>query len=150
LLADAGLLPLATLARSDAPERLLRQVAEHVGKIESIEQRQNLAAGCYVLAGLRFDQPLLKQLFREETMRESVTYQEILQKGVQQGLKQGLQQEVELVLRQLRHRFGSVSVEQQQQIQHLSSEQLAALGEALLDFTSLNELTIWLASSLSD
>jgi predicted transposase YdaD len=53
LLADAGLLPLATLARSDAPEKLLRQVAEQVDKIESIEQRQNLAAAYYDCCNLR-------------------------------------------------------------------------------------------------
>jgi hypothetical protein len=34
-----------------------------------------------VLAGLRFDKNLIRQLLREEIMLESVTYQDILKQG---------------------------------------------------------------------
>jgi predicted transposase YdaD len=64
---------------------LLEQVAAQIDRIEEPRQRGNLAACVEVLAGLRFDIDLIRQLFREEVMRESVVYQDILQKGLQQG-----------------------------------------------------------------
>ncbi|NER90240.1 Rpn family recombination-promoting nuclease/putative transposase, partial [Moorena sp. SIO3A2] len=91
LLANRALLPLATLARSNNPNQLLEQVVAYVDKIEEKPLRGNLAACVDVLAGLRFDQDLVRRLLREEVMEESVTYQDIIQKGVQKGLQQGLQ-----------------------------------------------------------
>ncbi|NEQ18631.1 MAG: hypothetical protein F6K28_00440 [Microcoleus sp. SIO2G3] len=41
-----------------------------------------------ILAGLRFEEDLIRQLFREDIMRESVIYQSIRQEGKQEGLKQ--------------------------------------------------------------
>ena len=69
-------------------------------------------------------------------MRESAIYQEILQEGRQEG-------ETLLVLRLLTRRFGT-SPELRSQIQQLSIEQLEELGEALLDFSSIRDLTDWL------
>ncbi len=85
LLADIALLPLATLARTDSPQTLLEQVAAQVASIESTAQRRNVAASVQILAGLRFDENLIEQLFREEVVKESVIYQKILQEGVQHG-----------------------------------------------------------------
>lgn len=80
-------------------------------------------------------------------MRESVIYQDILQKGEQIGIKIGLQQgEVALVLRLLNRRFETIAPELQTQIEGLSIPQLEALGEALLDFSTLSDLTTWLES----
>jgi predicted transposase YdaD len=66
-------------------------------------------------------------------MRESPLYQEILQEG-----------ELKLVLRQLTRRLGNIEPKLQTQIQQLSSEQLEALGEALLDFSVTQDLVTWL------
>ncbi len=83
-------------------------------------------------------------------MRESVIYQEIeaqgIQKGFQQGLQQGLQQERSLVLKQLTRKIGPVPPEVQSQVESLALPQLEALGEALLEFGSLTDLTAWLAA----
>ena len=84
-------------------------------------------------------------------MRESVIYQDILQKGEQRGIKIGLQQglqqgEVALVVRQLNRRLGAIAPELQARIRELSIPQLEALGEALLDFSTLSDLTAWLES----
>jgi len=82
-------------------------------------------------------------------MKESVVYQEILreglQEGLQQGLQQGLQAEINLLVRQLTHRLGTVPQALQNQIQGLSIAQLEDLGEALLDFSSQTELENWLS-----
>ena len=106
LLVNPALLPLAPLARTDSPRELLEQVVAEVAKIEEGDRRRNVSACVGVLAGLRFEKNLINQLLREETMRESVIYQDILQKGEQRGIKIGLQQglqqgEVALVVRQL-------------------------------------------------
>ena len=74
-------------------------------------------------------------------MKESVIYQEILREGLQEGL----QAEVNLIVRQLTRRLGTVPQALQNQIQSLSIAQLEDLGEALLDFSSQPELENWLS-----
>ncbi|MGB5962150.1 MAG: Rpn family recombination-promoting nuclease/putative transposase [Coleofasciculaceae cyanobacterium] len=149
LLTNPALLPLATLAYSNSPNALLEQVAAQVDMIEEPRRRENLAACVTVLAGLRFDDNLVSQLFREEIMQESVTYQRILQKGLQQGQEQGKQQGRQeearaMIIRQLTRRFGAVAPEVREQIDNLSITQLEDLGEALLDFSLTADLTSWL------
>ena len=148
-LENLALLPFAVLTRTDEPQELLREVADRVVRIEDNQQRANLASCVEILAGLRFDRNLIHQLLREETMQESVIYQDILQKGLERGMQQGLQQglqqgEAAIVLRLLRRRFGDLAPEVENQIQSLSLEQLEALGDELLDFSQLSDLTNWL------
>jgi predicted transposase YdaD len=50
-----------------------------------------------------------------------------------------------LIIRQLSRRFG-LSPELQAQIQELSSAQIEGLGDALLDFSGIEDLTTWLQS----
>ena len=78
-------------------------------------------------------------------MRESVIYQEIEQE-IRQRLRQEVLQEGEatLVLRLLTRRVGQLAPEMRSQIQQLPVEQLEELGEALLDFSSMQDLTDWL------
>jgi len=145
LLADNALLPLAALARTDSPRTLLEQVAAQVARIESTPQRQNLAASVEILAGLRFEQNLINQLFREDIMKESVIYQQILQEGVRQGQQLGRQEgEATLVIRQLERRFGDVDATTLEQIRSLPSDRLEQLAVALLDFSAITDVTTWL------
>ncbi|KAB8330568.1 DUF4351 domain-containing protein [Scytonema tolypothrichoides VB-61278] len=147
LLANPALLPLATLARTDSPQDLLEQVAAAVDMIEERDERQNISACVQVLAGLRFPKNLVRQLFREEIMQESVIYQDILQKGLQQGEERGKKQEaLELIVRQLTRRFGAIEAEVQQQIRTLSITQLEELAEALLDFSNPSDLVNYLVN----
>lgn len=141
LLADNALLPLATLARTDSPRNLLERVAAQVATIESTQQRQNLAASVEILAGLRFEQNLINQLFREDIMKESVIYQQILQEGVRQGQQLG---EATLIIRQLERRFGTIDAITQEQIRNLPSDRLEQLAIALLDFSAITDVTTWL------
>lgn len=53
--------------------------------IEDINTQREISACTEVLAGLKFNKNVIRQLFREELMRESVIYQDILQRGRQQG-----------------------------------------------------------------
>ncbi len=85
-------------------------------------------------------------------MQESVIYQDIkeqgIKKGLKQGLKQGLQQgQVSLVLRLLKRRISEIESGDETLITGLSVEQLETLGEALLDFSSRDDLLTWLANN---
>ncbi|MCU0570387.1 MAG: DUF4351 domain-containing protein [Oculatellaceae cyanobacterium Prado106] len=70
-----------------------------------------------------------------------------MEKGIEQGIEQGAQRERSLILRQLNRRVGEIPAPTLEQIQALSLEQLESLGEALLDFTSIADLTQWLNNS---
>lgn len=148
LLLSPGLLPLATLARTDSPQNLLQQVAVQVSMIEEAATKQSISVCTQLLAGLVFEPELIRQFLRREDMRESAIYQEILQEGTQQGLEQGLEQgrqsELRLVIRLLTRRLGSINSQLQSRLQELSLAQLENLGEVLLDFASEADLMNWL------
>ena len=145
LLAEPGLLPLAVLAQSNNSPQLINQVSEALSAIESPQQRREIATGCYILGGLKFQQQQLINFIREEIMEESVTYQAILRKGIEQGLEQGSQREgLLLVQRLLTRRWGSLPREVEQRLENLSTSQLEDLVEALLEFNDFDDLTRWL------
>ena len=81
-------------------------------------------------------------------MQDSVIYQDIKEQGVQEGLEQGVQQgQAILVVRLLKRRIGEIESEDEVRINGLSVEQLEALGDALLDFSSRDDLLAWFASN---
>ena len=91
--------------------------------------------------------PLVQEIMRWDmaVLRESPWYQQILQEGVQQGEQRGLQQgEVQLVLRLINRRFGQLDRTLEEKIRSLSVEQLETLAEELLDFSTVEDLEIWL------
>lgn len=144
-LTNPALLPLAALTKSNSPQTLLEDVAEQVARIEDIEQKQNIAGCAGILAGLRFEENLIRQLFREDIMRESVIYQSIRQEGKQEGLQEGLKQEaLKLTMRLLRRRFGELEARIVAKVQALSTERLEELTEDLLDFDEVEDLDAWL------
>ncbi|MHC5731749.1 MAG: DUF4351 domain-containing protein, partial [Nostoc sp.] len=68
------------------------------------------------------------------------------QEGIQEGKKEGEQQ---LILRLVQRRVGELSPELQERIKSLSLNQLETLGEALLDFTAMEDLLNWLQTNKS-
>jgi predicted transposase/invertase (TIGR01784 family) len=140
-----GLLPLVTLMHAAQPEQMLTQVANRLLEVEPTALRSELVVCANVLAGLRYDKLLLNRLFPEEIMRESVTYQEIVQRGLQQGLQQGLLQgKVETLLQMLRHQYGELSAATETRISALPAEALDKLIISVLDFHELQDLETWL------
>ena len=142
MLGLSGLLPLANLGKTPNRPEILRQVAAKIDNIEGRTEKSNLAAATAILAGLVLSKEIIGSLLREEIMRESVIYQDIRESGKAQGRRE---EAVSLILRLLNRRLGEISSTLGQQIQELSLEQLETLGEALLDFTSLTDLTTWLS-----
>jgi predicted transposase/invertase (TIGR01784 family) len=146
MLGLSGLLPLANLGKTPNRPEILRQVAAKIDNIEGRTEKSNLAAATAILAGLVLSKEIIGSLLREEIMRESVIYQDIRESGKAQGREEGRREEaVSLILRLLNRRLGEISSTLSQQIRELSLEQLETLGEALLDFTSLTDLTAWLS-----
>ena len=145
-----GLLPFAALSKTSDREATLRQVAARLDNIQQNSIQNNVRASTAILAGLILEKDLVKQILRSDIMKESVIYQDILQEGLQLGLQQGLQQQQALILRLLNRRVGNIPTNLQTIIEQLSQTQLEDLGEALMDFTTLSDLSNWLESHLEE
>jgi predicted transposase YdaD len=141
------LAPFATLCRTDSSEQLLNQVAKSIGKVESKDERRELINMSQAFAGLKYDMRMVYEILKETNMlEESVVVQDWLKRGERKGLRQG---KVDLVLCQLKKRFGRISVSIRKQIETLSSKQVEDLGVALLDFKNKDEFTTWLSQHKS-
>ncbi|MEG3955787.1 Rpn family recombination-promoting nuclease/putative transposase [Microcoleus sp. herbarium2] len=87
------------------------------------------------------------RLGMEEGIRRGI--ERGIEQGIEQGIKQGIEQGIKqanlrLILRLLERSVGFMSLDTQSRIAQLSAEQLQSLGEALLDFGSVSDLTTWL------
>jgi predicted transposase YdaD len=142
-LGNLALLPLAPLCQTDSPRDLLSQVALEVAKIEERQNRQDTAGYTEILAGLRFEKSLIRQLLSEDIMQESVIYQDILQKGEQKEAFRFLN-------RQLNRKFGEIDSSIINRIQVLSTEELEVLGEEFLGFSDVSALLGWLDRSTAN
>ena len=140
-----GLLPFAVLGQTSDPVGMLRQVSEQIEAIGDLGARADVAASAAILAGLVLDKQLVRSVLREDVMKESAIYQDIVATAEERGRSKGkLEGELSLVLRLLRHRFGVLSPRVEQQISGLSLSALEELAEAFLDFSGEEELTEWL------
>ena len=82
-------------------------------------------------------------------LADTRVYREAKEEGRLEGQLEGrlegrLEGESALILRLLQRRFGAVDEVLTARIQALEIEQLESLAEALLDFTALNDLVLWL------
>ncbi len=103
-------------------------MAEDIDKVESIEMREQVMelTNPWIEAG--------KELGLEQ--------------GRQEGRRAGRQEgEAELVLRQLKRRFASLPQSEEKAVRNLPLEKIEALGEALLDFSSLSDAVNWLRTN---
>jgi predicted transposase YdaD len=80
------------------------------------------------------------------SLQETRVYQEAKAEGEQIGEQREAKS---LVLRQLARRFGNLPGGIQSQISALSLEEVEALGEALLEFSAIADLTTWLQAHRS-
>jgi predicted transposase YdaD len=83
------------------------------------------------------------------SLEETRVYQEACAEGRTIGRQEGeqtgaLKEAQALILRLLTRRIGNVTPDLRSQIQSLSLTQLESLGEALLDFSQLDDLVEWL------
>ncbi len=128
-----GLLPLAPLtdeARADLPG-VVGRVVSRLRAETTREQAGKMETATLILLGLRYENAIIQQLFREvPEMEESTTYQYIMRRGV-----------TETILRQGRRKFGEPSAEQAQSLKDIANnERLQQLADRILDATSWQEL----------
>ncbi len=144
-LESVGLYPFASLAQTEEPELVLREVAARIEEIPERKLQADISAMSYILAGLVLDRDRVGQIIRRDIMRESVTYQEILAEGEVKGKTQGRVEEARaLIIRQLTRKLGNIRPNLLTKIEALPLEQVESLGEDLLDFTSIDNLQQWL------
>lgn len=76
----------------------------------------------------------------EVELKQTRFYQDVFEEGLQEGR----QRQIAMILRILRRRLDSVGPTQESRIQALPLAELDALGEALLDFQTPEDLSEWL------
>ncbi len=124
---------------------LLNQVAHQVDSLPEQEQRRQVSSYVQLMAGLKYDKDIVRRLFREDIMRESVIYQEIFQEGEVRGEARGEARGQRLVIaRLLSKRFGTLSPSIAAQLESLSLTQVQSLEDELFEFRSIADLTQWL------
>jgi hypothetical protein len=87
---------------------------------------------------------------QELIMQLSPLYLAEIQAAEDRGRKLGERREETLIVRQLNRRVGDISLQAQEKIKSLSLERLEDLGEALLDFTGMENLNDWLNNTKND
>ena len=82
-------------------------------------------------------------------MQESVIYQDIFQTGFERGFERGLQQAqakiAKIIIRFLTRSLGNIPKEIEAKIRSLSISQFDEFVDALLNFTSLDNVMNWLS-----
>jgi predicted transposase YdaD len=86
----------------------------------------------------------IQAMFTLDDLRQTRVYQDAKQEGVQQGRQNEARS---LLLRQLSKKFETLNDRYQNLIANLALEQMEALSEALLDFTNITDLDLWLTEN---
>jgi len=87
----------------------------------------------------------IERMFALDDLRQTRVFQEIRDEYLQEGIQIGKQEgEINLVMRLVRRKFGQPDGELTTKISNLTLEQLENLGEELLDFTTIDDLKVWL------
>jgi predicted transposase YdaD len=140
-----GTLPLAALtdeAEANLPG-VVRRIDERLRQEAPPVLADKMRVAIYVLLGLRYEEALIEQLFKEiTTMEESTTYRGILARGETRGFDRGrLQGERQVLLRQGRSKFGEPDDATLAALEAITNpERLEALGERLLHVDSWQDL----------
>ncbi|NET58633.1 MAG: DUF4351 domain-containing protein [Symploca sp. SIO2E6] len=97
-------------------------------------------------------QEIAEMLGLAESIKETRVYQEGLEIGLEQGLEQGHDQGREeegqtLVLKLLSRKVGKLPPKLESPIKALPLEKLEELAEALLDFSTLDDVSAWLQNN---
>jgi hypothetical protein len=92
--------------------------------------------------------PVEEIQFQEEISTFSQPVQEgimqITTSWMRQGIEQGIEREKTLILRQLKRKLGEINPSLETKIMQLSIDDVEVLGEALFDFSTVEDLINWL------
>jgi Domain of unknown function (DUF4351)/Putative transposase, YhgA-like len=142
----AALMAKMRIARADRP-RVKAECLRILATLELDPARIELISG-FVDTYLRLnatEETIFQAEIDKMGLGEQEQIMEIVTSWMERGIEQGREREVALVLRQLTRRLNGLSVSLEERVHRLSIEQVEALGEALLDFSSETDLVHWLA-----
>jgi predicted transposase YdaD len=125
-------------------EAMLQDAARELRQTPALRDFEPLLG---FFANFVLDSAVVQQILRWDMviLEESPWYNEILRRGEERGRQEGRQEEASgFVLRLLGRQLGPIAPNLQAQIQAMPLDRLESLGEALLDFSTLDDLTTWL------
>jgi hypothetical protein len=132
-----------TLGQSSVPERSVDRAVEYFFAYQPLDRGRSLKVR-QKMSKLR---PIMARKKAIRRMNPFIFIGEI--RGLRRGVRRGRQTgERGLVLRLLRRRLGPLPQSRRQAIEKLSLPKIEALGEALLDFHSPEDLTRWLQKNV--
>ena len=135
-----ALMVLTTLEESQAPEAARYLLTKSNQETSSLSS-QVIIEMITTIMMYKFEKLTLREVevMLGISLEKSRAYREIKQEGIEQAT-------LNLVIRLLTKRFGELSAEIRGSISALPLPVMENLSEALLDFTSLNDLQNWLAA----
>jgi predicted transposase/invertase (TIGR01784 family) len=138
-----ALMVLTTVEETQAPEKaryLLARTQEQIADTEASRAIIEMIATIMVYKFTNLSRQEVEAMLGLQ-LADTRVYREAKEEGRLEGRLEG---ESALILRLLQRRFGAVDEVLAARIQALEIEQLESLAEALLDFTTLNDLVLWL------
>jgi len=139
-----GLIELIVSKEAQAPELVKTLLDRTKTEIENDREKQGIIELLETVLLSKFSQlsrQEIEAMFLVSDIKQTRVYQEAKQEGRQDG-------EMILLIRQLSKRFGKLKDIYIENIKGLNIEELEKLGEALLDFTDINDLETWLESEI--
>ena len=147
-----GLIELIVSKEAQAPELVKTLIARTKTEVENDREKQGIIELLETVLLSKFSQlsrQEIEAMFLVSDIKQTRVYQEAKQEGRQEGRQEGKQNgEMILLIRQLSKKFGKLKDIYIENINSLNIEQLEKLGEALLDFTDINDLETWLKSEI--
>ena len=143
-----GLIELIVSKEAQAPELVKTLIARTKTEVENDREKQGIIELLETVLLSKFSQlsrQEIEAMFLVSDIKQTRVYQEAKQEGRQEGRQNG---EMILLIRQLSKKFGKLKDIYIENINSLNIEQLEKLGEALLDFTDINDLETWLKSEI--
>jgi predicted transposase YdaD len=141
-LATLPLAPIANIAPADLPA-LIRQMEQRIDREATRAEAAEIWVAAYLLMGLVYPQNFTKPLFQGiRAMKESSSYQAILEEGFAQGEIKGEMREATKLLKKLgTRRFGAPDHSVLVAIEAITDlERIELLLERLLEVSSWEEL----------
>ena len=86
-----ALFPFAVLSNTESKTSTLQEVATRINNINDKKIQSDVAASAFILAGLVLKQEEIQRLLRRDIMRDSVTYQLLVDEGRAEGSKETTQ-----------------------------------------------------------
>ena len=147
-----GLIELIVSKEAQAPELVKTLLDRTNTEVVNDREKQGIIELLETVLLSKFSQlsrQEIEAMFLVSDIKQTRVYQEAKQEGRQEGREEGKQNgEMILLIRQLSKKFGKLKDIYIENINSLNIEQLEKLGEALLDFTDINDLETWLKSEI--